>query len=1275
VSSLPRGRTGRALAATGAALALAATGCLAAPLTATAATTRWTVTSPDGGVTADVDLAGGRLTLTAKHGAATVLTVAGLGISTSVADLSVGLSVEDATTSHVHETYTMVTGKSHARTVDQNELRLTVGAPTTQYTVLVRASHDGVAYSYELPGTGNFAGAYTVGNETASYVLPDANAKAWLQPYATNYENDHQVSTVGGSVTGNIGFPALFQTSSSSSSDYVFLTESGVTGTYAATHLTHAAGSTTYGTELGNPQSGTRVDPVSAAGALATPWRLAIFGGLGTVVDSTMVDDLAHPDRLAGSDTSWIRPGTSAWSWNMNRGSGPQGNLALQKTFVDLAAKEGWPYTVIDEGWDPAWVPELVRYANARGVDVIAWFNSNQMQTARQRQDWFTKLTAWGVKGIKVDFMDSDSQKTFQWYDAILQETADAHLMINFHGATLPKGMQRTWPQIMSYEGVRGEENGRSAQRNTILPFTRNVVGSMDYTPVVFTDNNETSQAHEIALPVLYESGWTHYADNPGAYTSRPVAERFLQQIDGTWDDTRYVAGTPGTSAVIARRSGERWFVGGITNGSQGTQSVPLSFLGAGSWLVHLITDDGSSLGETVSQRTSADTLQIPTVTNGGFAVLACPAAPGRTSCYQDVPSVPTSTVTATASASAVATGDVVTLSATFHLDGGAPVSDLDLAPDVPVTWQLIDGAPVTRQSVAGGEQVSGTWKLRVGSGGVRGDLALTASARFTTAAGQQIRSAGAAAVTVAPTGLHGDVSLSDLTPSSSTIGWGSLHVDSDFFGDPINMLGPDGQDTTYPRAIEVNSVSTLAYDVDGQCQSFSGIVGLEQSDADHPEQHNGSITFQVRDQDGTVLAQSSATIGWDSPAVPFDVSLDGVTRLVLYAGDGGDGNNSDHVVFANAVLRCQAAGGDTTKPTVGIMTASPRAAVGGWLAAPVTATVQAWDDDDHLTVEYSEDGGASWKAYSAPVSVPEGNRTVQARATDGSGNVSDVATRTLQVDGTAPTATAVVSQSARTVTVSASDAGSGVASIEYRVGDGAWSAYTGPVVVGDATTVVAYRATDRLGHVSATGSATVPAKAVTPGTVATATTVSVPSRYAFGAGAALTVKVTAADGRAVPGAVTVRDGARVVGTGTVVSGSARLTLPKDLAVGPHTLNVAYAGSGPLLSSTAQARLTVTKAASALRLKIKPKKVTTRKRAKVKVMVTTSTGTRAVGKAKVVVKKGRTKALKKTVKVRNGKAAVRLPRLKKGVWKVTASYKGSATTTAAKARTKAKVKR
>ncbi|SNS67944.1 NPCBM-associated, NEW3 domain of alpha-galactosidase [Micrococcales bacterium KH10] len=1260
------------------ACALTVAGSLVLPSTAQAADTQWTISSPDGAIAAQVNLDSGQLSLTASRDDKTVLSVNAIGVLTSVADLSVGLSVLSSEQSAINDSYTMVTGKSHRREVKQNQLVLNVQAPTTVFKVVIRAANDGIAYRIELPGFGSYATDYTVTDETATFTLPNSNATAWLQPFAVNYENDHEVSTVAGNVSGTIAYPALFRTSTDADSHYVFLTESSVDGNYAATHLTHAAGSPTYGTELGNPQSGTRVPPVTARGALNTAWRVAIVGDLGHIVDSTLVDDLAEPSELVDTDISWIKPGTSAWSWNMNRGHGPQGNLSLHKSFVDFAAEQGWPYYVIDEGWKSEWVDELVRYANAKGVEIIAWFHSRDLQTAKQRQDWFTQLTDWGVAGIKVDFMDSDSQQTFKWYDDILRETADAKLMINFHGSTLPKGWQRTWPQLMTYEGVRGEENGRSSQRNTILPFTRNVVGSMDYTPVVFTDNYETTQAHELALPILYESGWTHYADNPSAYTSRPIAQRFLQQFGSVWDDTKFLSGTPGTNVTMARRSGDNWFVGGITSGSQGNQTVSLSFLGAGEWLMHRIIDSGPALNESISTATASETLSIPTSNNGGFVLMLCPATPGLTSCYQDVAQVPTTTVSdVTVSHSQVTTGDEITLDATFTLQSGGPVTDLVFAPDIPTTWQLIEGSPVIRDTVAVGESISGTWTLRVGSGGVRGDIALNAAARFTSPAGQRIRSAGPANVSVSANPLVGSVYLSDIDFASVETQWGAVTRDVDFFGNPLNMLGPDGVDTVYEKGIEVNSIATIKINLNNQCQAFTATVGLEQSDSDHPEEHRGSIDFEIRDQSGNVLAQSPSTIRWDSPAVPVNVPLTGVTELVLYAGNGGDSNDSDHVVFADAQLQCQPQGGDTTKPTVEVRTSAAKPMTAGWYTTPATATIKAYDDDINLTVEYSTNDGVTWTPYIAPITFSDGAHSLSVRATDSTGNVSTPARSLINVDLDAPTVTAVVSESARTVTLAATDTGSGVEATEYRVNNGPWTLYTAPVEVGNTATTISYRAQDRVGHVSETQTVTVPAVVVRPDSVKTTTSATVAPKVAFGSRAEFTVSVTAADGRAVTGTVTVRNGAQEVARGTLQAGVVKLALPKKLAVGRHSLVVSYNGTGQLLSSVVAVQVTVTKAKSQIKLKTKPKKkkVTTSKRAQLTVRVKTNTKVKAKGKATVVVKKGSKRVLKKTIKVKKGRATMKLPKLTKGTWKVTVKYRGSATISKAKSRTKIKVRR
>jgi alpha-glucosidase len=861
---------------------------LVSPASPASAATSWDVVSPDGAVSASVALSDGALSLTTGHGGTSVVKASGLGLVTSAGDLSAGLSVSKATRRAVRGGYRMLTGKRAQRTVDENELTLAVtNAGGQSMRVVVRASDDGVAYRYVVDGTD----AYTVTKEPVSFAVPD-KADAWLLPYSAAYENKWAATTSDGAAAGDFGFPALFR----SGGTYALFTESDVTGTYAGSHLTHQAGSPAYGLSLYDGK------PVNATGSLTTPWRVEIVGSAATVVQSTLVDDLAPPSKV--QDTSWIRPGMSSWSWLAAGASEQaQGDLATQERFVDLAAKEGWPYMLVDAGWDAAWMPTLIRYAAARGVSINAWFASGELWTDAQMTTWFQRLRDWGVTGVKVDYMNSDSQDTFAWYDRILAMTAEYHLMIDFHGSTIPHGIQRTWPQIMSYEAVRGEENGRDVTVNTILPFTRNVVGSMDYTPTIFTNNTQISKAQELAETIVYESGWQHPADGPAAYAAQPAAADLLANVPATWADTRYVAGQPGSSAVLARRSGANWFIGGLSGGDATTMSVPLNVLGQGRWLIDLVTDKGSSLVHQTLTRTSAGVLSVPVAAHGGFALEACPATPGRTTCYAPVPAVTGTSVLVDTDKTDVDTGDLVTVQGIFVVRTNGPARDISMTVDLPATWSLVSGGPVTRKTLADGKSINGSWTVRVGAGGPRGAVELPVTATFTTPSGRVIKSADATTVQVALIPPKGDAYLSDQQFLTATADWGNVQRDTDLGGNPIK-LGTAAQ--TYPKGIVANANATVSVFLGGQCTSFTAQVGVT-PDGDHPEE--GSVTFQAFDGNGNALApavgSTTAPITLASGAVPFQVATDGVQQLVLKIGDAGNGINNDHGAFADAVLHC----------------------------------------------------------------------------------------------------------------------------------------------------------------------------------------------------------------------------------------------------------------------------------------------------------------------------------------------------------------------------------
>ncbi|MET8401037.1 glycoside hydrolase family 97 catalytic domain-containing protein [Streptomyces sp900116325] len=601
---------------------------------ARAAEAGWTVRDRPDGPTAELrlDPASGALDLSVSRAGETVLAPSPVGIVTERADLSTGLSFLGRSDRTVREHYRTAAGKARNRTVHMREarFRFRTGAGA-RLDVVVRASADGVAYRYDLPGdTGD------VLREASAFTLPE-DSSAWLGDYRKDNENLFNAYTAAGAPAGEYMMQALFRTGNS----YALVAESDLTGSYSGARLAHDAGSSTYRVKLWDAQ-------VQTAGALTTPWRAVVTGDLAAVTESTFTDDLAPASKVR--DTSWIKPGRALWTWLA--GGRPAGqSLEMQKGYVDYAAARHWPYTVVDAGWyfDPAqwdvtdpdwqthsWIPELVRYGRERGVGIQVWIHHRDLDTAEERAQWLPTLEKWGVKGVKIDFMDSEAQETFQWYDRILPETAAHHLLVNFHGSTIPKGIQRTWPHVMSLEGVNGEEKKtNTAQHLTTLPFTRNVIGSMDFTPGAFQRPNRPnagSDASELGLSVLYESGIQNLAGTPESYEARPAARHFLEQLPDAWDSTRLLAGEPGSSAVLGRRSGDRWFIGGVYAGAAHTAEVPLR-IGSGRWLVETVTDGPAGPVRTARTVRGGDKLSVDVVSDGGFAAVACRWSPGRTSC------------------------------------------------------------------------------------------------------------------------------------------------------------------------------------------------------------------------------------------------------------------------------------------------------------------------------------------------------------------------------------------------------------------------------------------------------------------------------------------------------------------------------------------------------------------------------------------------------------------------------------------------------------------
>lgn len=613
----------------------------------------WTVASPTtrGGdgqpISARVDLIDGRLQLSATRGGGVVLRPAALGITTSVGDFTGGLSFVVRSDETIDERYTTVVGKrrQHRAIANQMTLRFAL-ASGTAIDVVVRVADDGVAYRYRLP----YHDAVQVVAESSSFA-PPLSATAWLQPYIGDggrlgpahhpffmYEYPYSEMPALAAIGSDYVYPALFE----AEGDWMLLTESNVDGRYAASHLRGGPGGSF---QVTFPYSLTaldrRGDPVNALGPLDTPWRVAIIGDLASVVESDLVEDLAAPSLVA--DHSWIVPGRAAWSWLTEPSSGS--NLDRQLQYVDYASAQGWEYVVVDAGWDRAWVPDLVAYARDRGVRILLWTQYSEMDTDARRDAMLDDWSAWGVAGGKIDFTLCDCQARMQWFDGLLARLADLQMVVDFHGTTVPRGIQRTWPNVLTVEAVLGAEFYEfdllgvlgaevppplppprptaplvSPELLTTYPFTRNVVGSMDFTPVTFsTEQRQTSDGFELGEAVVFESGLQTFGDSIESYRARPIAAEILSEVPAVWDETELLVGQPGREAVIARRHGRDWWIGAISATAPRSSTVALDFLKTGTWLAHVVTDGPAGLTATDVVVTASDALTVDLTRHGGY--------------------------------------------------------------------------------------------------------------------------------------------------------------------------------------------------------------------------------------------------------------------------------------------------------------------------------------------------------------------------------------------------------------------------------------------------------------------------------------------------------------------------------------------------------------------------------------------------------------------------------------------------------------------------------
>lgn len=574
-----------------------------------------------------------------------------LGLVRSDQDFSRKLSfVKAGKPRAIEEHYEMPHGKRSICSNRGNEVVVSfLNREKSRLNVILRAYNDGVVFRYEFPEK---TGTFTIKDELTAYSVDDSVTR-WMERWNPANEGLYAQMKGEGIQQREWCYPALFNTAAKNC--WFLLHEADVNRSYCGSKLSNMGEKSAYKITFHDQRDGNGLGASLPVVALPwkSPWRVAIIGSLAKVAESTLVQDVSPASVL--KNTGWIKPGLVSWNyWSDNHGTKDYKTVCA---FADLAARMNWPYTLLDWEWDAMAnggnLEDAARYILSKGVKPLIWYNSggkhtyvpatprDRMLTHENRVEEFTKLKKMGFAGVKVDFFESEKQDMINYYLDILEDAAKFEMMVYFHGCIVPRGWERTYPNLMTSEAVRGAEwynNGpefttTAPEHNSILPFTRNVVGPMDYTPVTFTNSqfpHLTSYGHEMALSVLFESGLQHFADRPEGYGALPDAARtFLKEVPNAWDEIRLLEGYPGKDAIIARRKGNRWYIGGINSElREKRKTLQFNFLPVGVRYKLILIADGKHDKDLETQYLVTDSkgsVDVKMLRRGGFSAVLSP--------------------------------------------------------------------------------------------------------------------------------------------------------------------------------------------------------------------------------------------------------------------------------------------------------------------------------------------------------------------------------------------------------------------------------------------------------------------------------------------------------------------------------------------------------------------------------------------------------------------------------------------------------------------------
>ena len=581
----------------------------------------FTLQSPDGQVSLDINLSDA-LSYSVSYKGKQVINPSPLGFEfQNEAAMQKGFNLLNTPQSVLqNDSWTPVVKNKHAKIDMQwNETYIALvekEGERRRMDIFFRAYNNGVAFRYQLYSSQTI-GNRAISRELTGFSVP-SHSQAWVAEYEPSYTSSQESEFNKRPVTRLTaetvaGLPLLIEVDKK---NYVAITEAHIDnypGFYIGRMANDAEGQVLLTTKL-SPLPGEKEDGIKArfSDKIYTPWRVVMIGdNPGHFIESEIVQSLNPPCAI--QNPSWIKPGLCAWDhwWSGE----VKMEMPVIKEYIDFAAEQGWPYMLIDWQWygpfnqpeanitQPAPqidMPEILAYARKKNVRIWLWLYSTDANRNNAFEEAFALYQKWGVAGVKIDFMDRDDQEMVNWYRKVIKKAAEHQLMVNFHGSYKPDGIERTYPNMITREGVLGEEYSKFSNRivpthNVTLPFTRMLAGPMDYTPGGFLNvtpeqfKNQSptmimnTRCAELSKFVIYESPFTVFCDSPKHVLGQPGSD-FLKIVPTVWDDTRFVDGYPGEFIVLAKRSEKNWFIGAMNNNVSRIISIPTDFLPNGKY-------------------------------------------------------------------------------------------------------------------------------------------------------------------------------------------------------------------------------------------------------------------------------------------------------------------------------------------------------------------------------------------------------------------------------------------------------------------------------------------------------------------------------------------------------------------------------------------------------------------------------------------------------------------------------------------------------------------